>query len=57
MKASHRIAELEKRMKRNDDALLTPDERAEANTRDDERLAGLSAAERMAEYSSGMGCN
>ena len=44
MKASHRIAELEKRMKRNDDALLTPEERAEAN-------AGLSAAERMAEYS------
>ena len=51
------MSELEKRMKRNDDALLTPDERAEANTRDEERLAGLSAAERMAEYSSGMGCN
>ena len=44
MDASHRIAELEKRLKRNDDALLTPEERREAN-------AGLSAAERMAEYS------
>jgi len=50
MKASHRIAELEKRLKRNDDALLTPEERREANIRDEP-----SARDQTVPVSSGWG--